>query len=195
MEEIKLRTRVLDAFIHGAATAVYRATNIESTYLQFRKIIELIAFGSLVANKEAIAKVYQEFSRLWNARRLLRDLEKVNPGFYPQPIVERYDEQRGMNALEPKKEGFLTRDDLIQLYEKCGGILHATNPYSQPIDYGQYETEASTWRDKIVGLLNCHTIRLLDDPNMYLIHMHEEQDGRVHHYIFAPTDPPKGIVP
>src|SRR5439155_22849972 len=114
-----------------------------------------------------------------------RDLEKVNPGFYPQPIVERYDEQRGMNALEPKREGFLTSDDLIQLYGKCGVILHASNPYSQPIDYAQYETEATISRDKIVRLLNCHTIRLLHDPNIYLIHMHEEQDGRVHHYIFA----------
>src|SRR6266446_9457801 len=85
MEEIRLRTNVLNAFIEGNATAVYKATNIESTYLQFRKILELVAFGSLVANREAFSVVYTEFARFWNARRLLEDIERVNPGFYPEP--------------------------------------------------------------------------------------------------------------
>src|SRR5437868_15459887 len=84
MEEVKLRTKVINAFLEGNAGAVYKATNIESIYLQLRKIVELIAFGSLVANREALSQLYTEFSKLWNARRLLEDIERVNPGFYPE---------------------------------------------------------------------------------------------------------------
>ena len=42
---------VIDAFTDWIARAVYKATTIESIYLQFRKIVESIALGSLVANK------------------------------------------------------------------------------------------------------------------------------------------------
>lgn len=193
MEEVKLRTRVADAFINGGATAVYRATNIESIYLQFRKILELIAFGSLLAHKEAFSKVYAEFSRFWNARRLIEDLERVNPGFYPQPIIEKFDEKRNMRAWLNKTEGFLTRDDFVALYKECGGILHERNPFADKIDYARYDVNAANWFQKIIGLLDTHTIQLLDDSNLYLVHMNEKQDGHVHHYVFAKTDPPPGL--
>ena len=193
MEEVKLRTDVLSRFIAGTATAVYRAANIETEYLQLRKILELVAFGSLVANRDSFSKLYAEFAKLWNARRLLDDIEEVHPGFYPEPIVEKLDPEAGVKAEWQKKEdGFLTRQDFITLYKKCGAILHAENPYGDKIDYAAYEQEAPTWLKKIVGLLNCHLIRLVDDKNIYLVHMHEEQDGRVHYYTFAPGSPPEG---
>jgi hypothetical protein len=192
MEEVKLRTNVLDAFIRGTATAVYKATNIESIYLQLRKIIELIAFGSLVANREAFSRSYTEFAKFWNARRLLKDIERVNPGFYPEPITERLNPEPGVKAeWQPKTSGFLTRDDFVLLYNRCGAILHSENPYGEKISYDAYETEASVWRDKIVGLLNTHLIRLVDDKNVYLVHMHEEHDGHVHYYTFGPVPDPR----
>jgi hypothetical protein len=193
MEEVKLRTNVLNAFIEGTATAVYKATSIESTYLQLRKILELVAFGSLVANRDALSRIYNEFSKLWNARQLLKDIERVNPGFYPEPIVERVDPEPGVRAEWQKKEdGFLTRSDFVELYRQCGAILHSENPYRQKISYEAYERDAPVWRDKIIGLLNCHLIHLINDDNVYLVHMHEEQDGRVHYHTFAPSSGPAG---
>jgi len=192
MEEIRLRTNVLNAFIEGNATAVYKATNIESTYLQFRKILELVAFGSLVANREAFSVVYTEFARFWNARRLLEDIERVNPGFYPEPIIEKLNPEPGVKtAWEKKESGFLTREDFVTLYKQCGAILHAENPYGLEVDYGVYERNAPMWRGKIIALLNCHLIHLVNDKNIYLVHMQEEQDGRVHHYTFGPVEAPK----
>jgi len=177
----------------GTATAVYKASSLESTYLQFRKILELIAFGSLVANERALSLIYAQFSRLWNARRLLEDIERVNPGFYPDPIIERLDPEPGVRACWDRKvDGFLTREDFVVLYGECGAMLHAENPYAQKkLSYESYEENAIIWRDKIVGLLNCHLIRLIDEKNVYLVHMHEERDGRVHGYTFGPSDRPR----
>jgi len=86
MAEIKKRTAVIDAFTDGIVHAVYKATTIESIYLQFRKVLELIALGSLVANKDVFSAVYQDFAKYWNAELLVKDIERLNPRFYPRPI-------------------------------------------------------------------------------------------------------------
>ena len=192
MDEIKRRTAVITAFGSGGAAALYKATTIESVSLQFRKILELIALGSLVANKNEFSKVYADFAKCWNAQYLLKDIERVNPNFYPRPIVESPTSQPGVKMeWQDKKDGFLTKTEFLKLYEKCGAIMHAGNPYGSQIDYGYYERNVQGWLDKIIGLLNSHTIRLVNDPNLYLLHMKEDGDDKVHHYVFAPLAGPK----
>lgn len=195
MEEIKRRTAVINAFGAGGAAALYKATTIESVYLQFRKILELIALGSLVANKKEFAKVYGGFAKCWNAQYLLKDIERVNPDFYPRPIVEVPAKEPGVKMdWQDKKDGFLTKDEFLKLYVKCGAIMHAVNPYGSQIDYVYYERSIQGWLDKIIGLLNCHTIRLVNDPNLYLLHKKESRDDRVYHYVFAPAPGPKPMA-
>lgn len=192
MEEIKHRTSVLTAFGSGSASALYKATTIESVYLQFRKILELIALGSLIANKNEFSKVYGDFSKCWNAHYLLRDIGRVNPDFYPRPIIEVLSKQPNVKMeWQDKKDGFLTKNDFLKLYEKCGGIMHAGNPYGSQVDYGYYERNIQSWLDKIISLLNSHTIKLVNSPNTYLIHMREDQDDKVHYYVFTPSGSPK----
>jgi hypothetical protein len=192
MREIKRRTVVINAFGSGGAAALYQTTTIESVYLQLRKILELIAFSSLVANKNEFSKVYADFAKCWNGQYLLRDIERVNPHFYPCPIVEVPAKQPGVKMeWQDKKDGFLTKEKFLKLYEKCGAIMHAGNPYGSQVDYGYYERSVQGWLDKILGLLNSHTIRLVNDPNLYLLHMKEDRDDDVHHYVFAPTVFPK----
>jgi len=33
------------------------------------------------------------------------------------------------------KEGFLTKDDFLKVYEKCGRIMHNDNPFASKVDY------------------------------------------------------------
>src|SRR6267154_4901847 len=88
MEEVKRRISVVDFFFTGGGHALYVPTTVESVGLQLRKVMELIAFGSLVANKDAYSTMYAEFAKHWNARLLLRDLARINQDFYPKPVVE-----------------------------------------------------------------------------------------------------------
>ena len=99
MEEIKRRMNVIDLFLSGKGHAVYEPTTLESVGLQVRKILELIAFGSLVANKAVYSAIYLNFAKHWHAGRLLRDLAKVNSSFYPKPIVEIPSKQPGVKRL------------------------------------------------------------------------------------------------
>jgi len=187
MEEIKKRDLVIRGIISRKYTTAFNITNLESICLQVRKILELIALGSMVVNKEEFSKYHKDFHAHWHGGRILKNLHKINPNFYPKPVME-------VPSSNPKikseliniESGFLTESDFVKVYEKCGKILHAENPFGVKTDYSWYEKQIIDWMNKIVKLLSIHNITLLNDPNMYLIHMRDEKDNKVHGYTFEP---------
>lgn len=170
--EIKRRTGVIDAFMAGNTHAVYEATNIETVCLQFRKILELIAFSSLIANVKEYSQQYTKFAEHWNARLMLRDLERINPDFYPHPIIQQPSTEPGikMRWLD-RSDDYLTKDRFVNVYDKCGGLMHAENPYGPSVDYGYYKQQFLPWRKQLINLLNAHTVTLSGDNNLYLFQM------------------------
>jgi hypothetical protein len=188
MEEIKLRINVVHFFVSGQGHALYAPSTIESVCLQIRKILELVAFGSLVANKDAYTSVHLKVSSAWNAVDLLRELERVNPEFYPVPIVELPSDIPGVQRRHKKREGdYLTKSEFAEVYGRCGAIAHAANPYGKGIDYTYYHRMLPLWLTRIMNLLNSHEIHLLGDPGVYVIHMKEHGDDKVHFYKFQPV--------
>ncbi|MGH9737892.1 MAG: hypothetical protein ACRD4X_04810 [Candidatus Acidiferrales bacterium] len=181
MEEIKRRTAVVDFFHAGGGHALYLPTTVESVALQLRKIMELIALGSLVANKEHYSAAYEKFATHWHAGRILRDVEKINPDFYPKPVMEGPHYQ-----LMDRQPDYLSKGEFEAAYEECGPIMHAENPYGARVDYHHYRAKLPEWRTKIVNLLNNHQIRLLGETGFWLIHMKEDRDDKAHYYKFVP---------
>ena len=187
MEEVKLRLAVVDYFSSGQGHALYQPPTIESACLQFRKILELIAFGSLVANAEAYTAVYSKVSKGWHAAELLKELERAHPQFYPVPVIEVPSDVPGTILQHKKREDdYLTKDDFSEIYGRCGVMAHAANPYGKGIDYAYYQKMVPAWRTQVVNLLNNHELHLLNRPGMYVIHMKEVRDDRVHWYKFQP---------
>ncbi len=190
MEEIKKRTLVVEAFLSGSRSALYLKTTVESIYLQFRKILELIAMASLSASPEYMAR-YDRFRRHYNGKRILRDLEKVNPEFYPRPTRQVIDPDTGkVVEVVDVESGFLTKDEYVELYDICGDLLHAENPYAE----GQQDMklrlqEASEWKNRIVTLLNHHQVQLADSAKQIWVLMHAKSDGRVHVFDFREVGP------
>jgi hypothetical protein len=188
MEEIKKRVSVIDFFLFGGGHTLYQPTTIETVSLQLRKILELIAFGSLVANKEAYSSAYEKFATHWNARFLLRDLERVNQDFYPKPVVEiPSPDPRALHQLKDRDTDYLTREEFEKAYEKIGAIMHAANPYGSKVDLDYYLGRLPTCWTEILNLLNNHQVRLLNDRGFYVIHMKEDRDDKVHYYRFDPA--------
>jgi len=186
MQEIKLRVAVVDYFIFGKGHALYQPPTLESAWLQLRKILELIAFGSLVANAEAYTSVYSKVAKRWQAADLLEELGHLNPEFYPIPVIEVQTNVPGALHQLKKRPGddYLTRTEFPEVYGRCGVMAHAANPYGKGIDYAYYQGMLPAWRTKVMNLLNNHEIHLLNKPGMYVIHMKEEGDDKVHWYKF-----------
>jgi hypothetical protein len=190
MEEIKRRVEVIAAFQAGRANALYEPTQIESVYLQIRKILELIALGSLVANRDALSKILTNVAHHWNAKKMFKDIKRVNPDFYPHAIVESPSQQPGIvSDVTPRTDGVLNKTEFVHLYEKCGAILHAANPFARGLDYDAYWAEVPQWLSKIMALLGSHQIHLVGDTGSWLIHMNEERDDKVHYYRFERVEP------
>lgn len=192
MEEIKLRMSVIDFFLSGKGHALYEPPTLESVCLQLRKILELIVFGSLVANKDAYSSAYAKISKTWNAGDLLGELGHINPNFYPVPVVQVPSKKLGVFMEHKKREpiDYLTKENFTEVYGRCGIMAHAANPYGKGIDYNYFKQKLPQWRTQIVNLLNGHEVHLVNQSGMYVVHMAVPGSDRVHWYGFEPVAPP-----
>ena len=191
MEEIKYRVNVIAGLINGKINMMYNITQAESTALQIRMIIESIALASLSANKSLFEQEGDKFKEYWKADRIFEDIEKQNPDFYPKPIKELPSNIPGIKTESIDiEDGFMTRNEIIQVHQHCCDFLHAKNPYAQERDYEGFMSQIPNWLDRIMRLLNNHQIKLLNDEGHYVVHMREaEREDRVAMYYFAPVTP------
>lgn len=185
MDEIKKRTEVIRAFLNGECNTLYKQTTAESICLQVRKILELIALASLVANKEAYSMNRANFKKDWHAKRILKSIEGVNQNFYPSPTKQVLD-KAGERVVSVKKikSGFLTRSDFEKIYDRCGGLLHAQNPFAQSKNIDNFIKVVPKWMDKIMTLLNHHQIQLVQEDLQLWVLMKSKTDGKVQVTIF-----------
>lgn len=185
MNEVKNRTFAVIQILNGQTTTAYKATDIEFMCLQIRKILELISMGSLVMNKDLFEEIGQKYAQYWNAKYILSDIERLNPDFYPIPIIEvPSDKKKIVNNLQNKASGFLTRNKFVTVYDKCGMMMHASNPFGSKYDYEFYNKQITEWLDLIIELLNSHLIHIKGIDGFYLIHMQEDGKEGVHGYYF-----------
>jgi len=97
----------------------------ETIFLQMRKVCELIAFGSLIANKELYSQHYETFAEDWRLGRVVQKLRHVNPNFFPVPMSAPYEVSPGHKQAGPSLALAITEDELVALYNICGRILHS----------------------------------------------------------------------
>lgn len=189
MMEIRHRAAAVATLQRPCREVIPDFVRVESLVLQVRKILELVALGSMVANESEYRKANDAFAEHSRADIILRDIERINPHFYPTPAKQTKSQQDGVDHhlefIDDPNESYLRKGDFPKIYKKCGGLMHAQNPYGSQRDYGYYESNVTTWMKKVEKLLTVHVIRLLDDDNYYLIQM-KAADGLPHGYVISP---------
>ena len=189
MDEISRRLESIKTISEISVEKLYLPVVTECIYLQFRKILELIAMSSLVANSQAMQKMNRSIRKLgnqWNGDTILKQVQRINQDFYPVPIVEReLHNSIAKTELVEKQESFLTRKDFSLPYNLCGSLMHADNPLGGTTDYTKLWNEGPEWESKIIELLSCHKIRLVGQDGFYLVHLREQRDRRAHVYEFG----------
>jgi hypothetical protein len=172
MREIKLRQEVIHNLSTGALFTKYNVQTIEVIGLQFRKIFELIALASLSAHHKLYSQAYKDFASHWRASKMIGNLRKINPNFYPHPIIQGpSDDPKIASKWSNRKDDYLTEARLIDAHWRCGALMHAANPYAKTIDYDSYAQNFKIWHEQFVNLLDCHTIQFPNDKVLYLIQM------------------------
>lgn len=180
MEDVKLRVAVINSLLIGGVSLGAKQIDEEVIFLNFRMILEHIAFGSMVANKDKYTSVYSDFQKHWHARRMLRDIGAVNPNFYPVPLAPAQVQPNGSKHLDHVKDGFITKDEFVDLYDYLGEVLHARNPYSVSAPSKPPKYELKDWLSRIQELLSFHLARLVDSKEGWIVIMHDSSDGKVH---------------
>ncbi|MEP3825465.1 MAG: hypothetical protein ABJM19_12795 [Marinobacter sp.] len=174
MWECRYRLETLRDFVEGRTHCTYLQTTIESEALQLRKLLELIAFASLVSYQDAYRSIRDDIAKDWHAARILKKIEGINPDFYPTPV-------RGHDGKRWRKlsGGYLTRRQFSQLYDKCGAMLHTKNPFSKGKNSLAFHNQVPEYLRRIEQLLSEHYVRLAKTNE--LVH------------VTAPMDPESSI--
>ncbi len=177
MQIIKWRIRAIKDIRTNKCHTTYSATNVEFCALQIRKILELIALSSLISDLDVYREQLNDIEKKWNARLILQDIERIHPNFYPVPIE--IDPDNKYRWLD-KKTPYLTKEQFVSIYKKCGKILHEDSAFKDDKDmdstYNQADEQINNWVLLIMNLLNTHTVHLYNKKDLFYITMGGEND-------------------
>lgn len=162
MKKIRERIELVWSVVNAKITTGWLLFDTELVFIQFRKILELIAFSSLTANKDKYALAHAKFSEHWRAKRMLEEVEKLNPDYYPVPLAAPEMLPNGRKHLTPLSDGFLTKPEFEFLYDKSSEILHERNPFSALDPVIEIRLSAAQWASRIQRLLSFHLVNLVD---------------------------------
>lgn len=185
--EIKRRIDVIVDHLNKVTVEKYLIIEVETVCLQFRKILEKIALMSLVANKELYAEQNEKFAKHYHAERIMNDLERINPDFYPVP-TKPIKHKDGTYEWIEIESGYLTREEFVKIYEKCGGMMHAQNPFACEKPLKEIKSCFPEWLTKICILLDHHHISLVGGEVLVAAILKRKDNGLPQATIFKRTD-------
>lgn len=180
MEDIKQRVTDVQRIVSGFSPMGEEFRDAEVVFLLIRKTLEQIAFASLIANRNAYAQVHKNFAEAWRIKHLLEHLEKIHPNYYPRPVYISPNETGQIKRFCDITDGYLTKDDLVFLYDKCSEVLHTRNPYKPGSRVVNTQRPIAEWMQRIQLLLNLHYVDLSGQSDVWLIQMTHPTDGKVH---------------
>jgi hypothetical protein len=172
MNEIKWRIAYFDK-LRKQETNIYQVTEIESLALQIRMILEVLALSTIASHREAFKLNRKKLLGDWNLARIIKTVKKLNPKFFPVPIRQELVAYREFDLVRhvPLTNNSLTEAQIVQEHGYLGNILHARTRYKDDIDCTKVLKRLLVCKDKIVSLLNTHTVTLYGEKRMIFVMM------------------------
>ena len=172
MEVIKLRTTQI---FTALSKFEYLEPAVEYKALQLRKIIEQIILASLITNADEYKAQYNRLEKEWNAKNIIRDLERLNPDFFPRPVMNRTD------YIIEDKQPVISSQQMVDAYKKMGKYLHSKNPFDTARwDYREVSDFIDDFTRRIIYTLNNHNVTLLGgDVFLNVVMEAEDKNGHV----------------
>ncbi|TXI37118.1 MAG: hypothetical protein E6Q51_04015 [Methylophilus methylotrophus] len=188
LDEIRNRLLLVKSFGNGNKTLGNERSDYEIVAVNLRKILELIAFGSLTANKDLYAQTYAKFSEHWRIKQLFENLKKIHPDFYPKALMKptiSSGTPRNVH-FEFETNGFLTAQELFELYGHCSEVIHTHNPFKGNVTIN-FRLSITDWTARIEKLLTFHLFRLAGLPQVWVGELSDPQNGKAHVYLASPN--------
>lgn len=171
LRDVKERGNVFQAFSRGTINAIYEEATVEVATLQLQKILELLAFGFVLACGEKAIPAYSSFVKYKNVKEYFSKLSEINQYFYPQPVIQDRNEQGETQWSYPAPDKYLTPEDFAILFEHCERVMQPRRIGAEPMSLEQCKIANSNWYNKIVRLLDAHLVHPESSDVTYLFQM------------------------
>jgi hypothetical protein len=180
MAEVRTRIGVVQGVLAGHITTGNDNCNAELIFLQLRKTLELVAFASLCANKDAYSAAHEKFASHWKAKAMLNALEEINPDFYPVPLDHPQRTASGAKHFPRSADGFMRTEEFASLYDSCSDVLHTRNPFTPKDPTIQIGYTVQQWVARVQRLLGLHLVHLAGGDK-WIVNVPAEGDIQVWH--------------
>uniref|UniRef100_B0T2A7 HEPN AbiU2-like domain-containing protein n=1 Tax=Caulobacter sp. (strain K31) TaxID=366602 RepID=B0T2A7_CAUSK len=132
----------------------------EYCFLQLRMLCEIIGLSCLVAHGDLVAKISTSLRKKYAPGEIIRALERLHSDFYPVPVIPQQT-ATGWHLGEYDDRPFLTKQELPDLWNKCGDVLHRGSlkklvDSKTPIQPSF--SDVNDWGQKVLNLLSAHRI-------------------------------------
>ena len=190
MREIINRVEVVIAVLDNERVTGYRQTNYEVAALNCRMIAESIVYANMVGHESKYAALHPKYEHEWQLDQIIGKIKAINPNFYLDPTTQEVKDAQEAWVLKPVPAGeWLTEVELIEMYDLCSKLSHVTNPFSTDVNLDDYTSKFRIWIDKIIKLLNHHSVDLSDDEHMIICMMNPENTCKPKATLFAKVRP------
>jgi hypothetical protein len=170
--EITARTELIGSML-SPHTTISDQLKIEISYLQFRKICELISVGCLILHEEL--PLPNNLNSEWHAGKILTRLSKLHKNFFPIPgNIEQSSLPNGGSAwmvVEKTGHDLFDIQKLQKLYGQAGEKLHfgTIKSIGRVRDFNEEMQEIRKWLDIMLPIVNSQIIKRKDSRGIYFI--------------------------
>lgn len=154
LKRIHYSTEFLESYFETEHPA-----HLDTSILQLRKAMESIAYAAIVPNRQAYeqfrksADESKDFRNDYNARQITIMLEKINPDFFPVPLLPAIQKSEGQWHFERRDSGFMSKKRFQKLYDRLGKFLHADNPWGNQKGFLNLANELPNLQNQLKELL------------------------------------------
>ncbi len=167
MQEIKERLMNVLYGLQGHLEVLTPVIRQEFYCIQLRMCCEALALACLVAHGDL--NTPKKMKKLWNASDLMNALLKLNPTFFPEPILVEKRESKIHHFTPNVERDFLDKKRFIRLYHSLGKDLHRGTLESMHLKTSMVDFEKIDNDVKLMcWLLETHKISL-PDSKMHIV--------------------------
>jgi hypothetical protein len=183
LEEIKHRINAINTGTNNQIPVPAPLVR-EFCYLQIRMICELIALGCLLVHGDIEATQKASLQKEWSAEAIINALSKLHSDFFPLAARQVQSDKvvggKPVYAIDIINPPIMTKQELLDLYGRCGGILHRGNLrklHKQQIPTQMNNQEIAAIGQKLHDLLALHTIVMLGGKKVFLCILRNSSDN------------------
>lgn len=136
---------------------------LEDFALQFRKVLELIAYSGMIANRKTYEAVHKDFVEHAYPAKIAKRLSSMHPRWFPEHVQLTYHPRQPALAFAQAAASAFTVKYWQTLYDAMGTLLHVSNPFAGRVQVKLDRPVAAAY-GMVKRHMRTHRVSVLEGP-------------------------------